>query len=102
MLPARFDYHRPETLDEALALLDQYGEDAKILAGGMSFLLLMKLRFASPGHLVDINRISGMSGISEDGSWLHVGAVALHNQISRSGLGLARYPAMATGTPPVA
>ena len=49
MLPARFDYQRPETLEEALFLLDRYGEDGKILAGGQSLIPLMKLRFASPG-----------------------------------------------------
>jgi len=99
MLPARFEYHRPETLDEALALLDQYGDDAKVLAGGMSFIPLMKLRFASPGHVVDINRIPGLSGISEDGGWLRVGALARHNEIARSDLVKARYPAMATAAP---
>jgi carbon-monoxide dehydrogenase medium subunit len=102
MLPARFEYHRPETLDEAMALLDQYGEEAKILAGGMSFIPLMKLRFASPGHLVDINRIPGLSGISEEAGWLHVGAVARHNEIAASDLVKARYPAMAAAAPQIA
>jgi carbon-monoxide dehydrogenase medium subunit len=99
MLPARFEYHRPGTLDEALALLDPYGDDAKVLAGGMSFIPLMKLRFASPGHVVDINRIPGLSGISEEGGWLRVGALARHNEIARSDLIKARYPLMATAAP---
>jgi carbon-monoxide dehydrogenase medium subunit len=99
MLPARFEYHRPETLEEALALLDQHGDDAKVLAGGMSFIPLMKLRFASPGHVVDINRIPGLSGISEEGGWLRVGALARHNEIARSDLVKARYPLMATAAP---
>ena len=102
MLPARFEYHRPETLEEALALLDQHGDDAKILAGGMSFIPLMKLRFASPGHLVDINRIPGLSGISEDGGWLRIKAVTRHNEIARSDVVKARYPAMATAAPLIA
>ena len=53
MLPASFEYHAPKTVDEALSLLDELGEDAKVLAGGQSLIPLLKLRFASPGHLVD-------------------------------------------------
>ncbi len=102
MLPARFEYHRPETLEEALALLDQYAEDAKVLAGGMSFIPLMKLRFASPGHLVDINRIPELSGISESGGRLIVKAVTRDNDIAGSDLIRARYPAMATAAPLIA
>ena len=59
MLPSAFEYHRPSTLDEALALLTEHGEDAKVLAGGQSLIPLMKLRFAAPGHLIDVNRIAG-------------------------------------------
>ena len=58
MLPSSFDYHRPATLDEALSLLATHGDDAKVLAGGQSLIPIMKLRFASPGHLIDINRIA--------------------------------------------
>ena len=59
MLPSAFEYHRPSTLEEALALLEQHGEDAKVLAGGQSLIPLMKLRFAAPEHLIDVNRIAG-------------------------------------------
>ena len=59
MLPSSFDYHRPATLDEALSLLATHGDDAKVLAGGQSLIPIMKLRFASPAHLIDINRIDG-------------------------------------------
>ena len=59
MLPSAFEYHRPSTLDEALALLAEHGEDAKVLAGGQSLIPLMKLRFAAPEHLIDVNRIGG-------------------------------------------
>ena len=59
MLPSSFEYHRPTTLDEALGLLATLGDDAKVLAGGQSLIPMMKLRFASPAHLVDINRIDG-------------------------------------------
>jgi carbon-monoxide dehydrogenase medium subunit len=99
MLPARFDYHRAETLDEALALLDQYGEEAKTLAGGMSLIPLMKLRFASPGHLVDINRIPGLATIAESNGHLRVGALARHADVEASDVVQARYPAMATAAP---
>ena len=102
MLPARFDYHRPETLEEALSLLDQYGEDGKILAGGMSFIPLMKLRFASPGHLVDINRITELSGMTESNGWLRVKSVTRHNQIAGDRLIRERYPAMAAAAPQIA
>ena len=99
MLPARFDYHRPDTLDEALALLAEYGDDAKVLAGGMSLIPLMKLRFASPGHLIDINRIAELQGVSEGGGILHVKSVTRHAELERSDLLKARYPAMAAAAP---
>ena len=57
MIPPRFEYHAPKTVGEAVALLGQLGSDAKLLAGGHSLLPMMKLRFAAPEHLIDINRI---------------------------------------------
>lgn len=65
MIPAQFDYSSPSTLNEALTLLQQLGDDAKILAGGHSLIPMMKLRLASPGHLIDINKISDLSFIKE-------------------------------------
>jgi carbon-monoxide dehydrogenase medium subunit len=102
MLPARFEYHRPETLEDALALLDQYGEDAKVLSGGMSLIPLMKLRFASFGHLVDVNRIPDLQGIREADGWLQVGGLTRHNEIASSDLVASRYPAMAKAAPMIA
>ena len=102
MLPARFEYHRPETLDEAIGLLKEHGDDAKVLAGGMSFIPLMKLRFAQPGHVVDVNRISELNGISESDGWLRVKAVTRHNEIHASDLINSRYPAMAAAAPQIA
>ncbi len=99
MLPARFDYHRPSTLAEALSLLDQYGEDAKVLAGGMSLIPLMKLRFASPGHLVDINHVPDLGGISESDGWLRIGALARHHDVETSSVIDSRYPALAAAAP---
>jgi carbon-monoxide dehydrogenase medium subunit len=103
MLPARFDYHRPETLDEALSLLDQYGEDGKVLAGGMSLIPLMKLRFASPGHLVDVNRVPDLQGLFEDrGGGLVVRAVTRHHELAESDLVKQRWPTLGTAAPLVA
>jgi aerobic carbon-monoxide dehydrogenase medium subunit len=101
MLPARFDYHRPDSVDEATALLGQYGDEAKVLAGGMSLIPLMKLRFATPGHIVDVNRIAGLSGIAEDGGRLVVGAVTRHADLERSDVLRARYPTMAEAAPQI-
>lgn len=102
MLPARFEYHRPESLEEALALLDQHGDDAKILAGGMSFIPLMKLRFAAPGHVVDIGRLAELQGLDESDGWLRVRAVTRHNELASSEIVARGYPAMATAAPLIA
>ncbi|HXF57600.1 MAG TPA: xanthine dehydrogenase family protein subunit M [Actinomycetota bacterium] len=102
MLPARFEYHRPQTVEEALELLDRYAEDAKVLAGGMSLIPLMKLRFASPGRLVDVNRIPELQGMEESDGWLRVRAITRHNEIADSELVRARYPAMAAAAPVIA
>src|SRR6266545_4978708 len=102
MLPARFDYHRPESLEEALSLLDQYGDDAKVLAGGMSLIPLMKLRFASPGHLVDVNRIPDLQGMEESEGSLRLKAVTRHREIAGSDTIKQRYGALAAAAPMVA
>ena len=74
MIPAGFDYHAPGSLSDALALLDKYGEDAKVLAGGMSLLPMLKIRLAQVGHLVDIGRIPGLEYVKEEGGFLKIGA----------------------------
>jgi aerobic carbon-monoxide dehydrogenase medium subunit len=84
MYPGRFEYHAPETLDDAIATLERYGEEAKVLAGGQSLIPLMKLRFASPRALVDINRIPGLDGLSEEGGELRIGALVRHKDCERS------------------
>ena len=90
MYPARFEYVRPESLDEAVAALGGDG-DAKVLAGGMSLIPLMKLRFAAPAKLVDINRIAGLDGLAEDGGRLRIGALVRHKTCERSQLLRGRY-----------
>src|SRR2546429_593060 len=75
MIPAAFDYHRPDTLDEALKLLKKHGDEAKVLSGGMSLLPMLKLRLASFAHLVDINRVPGLDYIKEEKGTLRIGAM---------------------------
>src|SRR6266702_3334499 len=95
MVPSRFDYHRASSVDEALSLLDQYGDDAKVLAGGQSLIPLMKLRFASPAHLIDINPISGLDGIEEREGSLVIGALVRHNRLASSETIRSGYPTLA-------
>ena len=73
MIPGSFDYHAPSTLDEAVALLDKFGDDAKVLAGGQSLIPMMKLRLAEPPQLIDINGIGDLSYIKEEDGWLAIG-----------------------------
>jgi aerobic carbon-monoxide dehydrogenase medium subunit len=84
MFPAKFEYHAPSSLDEAIKLLSSDGGDAKILAGGHSLLPLMKLRLAQPSALVDIGRIPGLSGIKVSGDAVTIGALTTHAEIEAS------------------
>jgi len=89
VIPAQFDYVAPESLDDALAALQEGGEDAKVLAGGHSLIPLMKLRLSFPSLLVDLRRVPGLSGIQrENGSW-RIGAMTTHFAVTQGGLGLA-------------
>ena len=93
MIPYEFDYSAPATLQEALGLLAT-GE-AKVLAGGMSLIPLMKLRLAAPARVVDISRVPGLNEIREQGGALHIGALATHYQIESSPLVRQRCPLLA-------
>jgi carbon-monoxide dehydrogenase medium subunit len=99
LFPSQFEYHAPGSLDEALALLAERGDDAKVLAGGQSLIPLMKLRFAAPAVIVDINRIPGLDGLAEDGGSLRVGALVRNRAIERSEVVTTRYPTMAAAAP---
>jgi aerobic carbon-monoxide dehydrogenase medium subunit len=99
MLPAPFEYHRPDTLEEALQLLAEHGEDAKVLAGGQSLIPLMKLRFAAPARLIDVNRIAGLDAIEEAEGFLRIGALVRHNSLAASDLIKERYPTIAAAAP---
>ena len=84
MFPAAFDYAAPATLADALALLKQRGDDAKIMAGGQSLIPLLKLRFAQPALVVDIGRLPSMAGIGRHNGHLSIGALARHVDIERN------------------
>ncbi len=98
MFPRSFDYLAPESMDDALSMLAEHGEDAKVLAGGQSLIPLMKLRFAAPDYIIDINRIPDLGSMHENGS-LSVGALVRTHDIERSELIKGRYPAMAAAAP---
>jgi carbon-monoxide dehydrogenase medium subunit len=92
MIPAAFEYHAPTSLAEATALLARLGEDAKVLSGGQSLIPIMKLRLASPPHIVDINRIPGLAGIRETDGFLRIGALTRESDLEESVLVRERYP----------
>lgn len=95
MYPSSFDYHAAGSVQEALALLAQYGDDAKLLAGGHSLIPIMKLRFAAPAHLIDIGRITALSTITDAGAHVHVGATARHADVAASPVVRTRIPLLA-------
>jgi aerobic carbon-monoxide dehydrogenase medium subunit len=95
MIPSAFEYHAPGSLREANDLLARLGDDAKVLSGGQSLIPLMKLRLASPGHLVDINGIAGLGGIREADGELRIGALVREAELEASELVRARYPLLA-------
>jgi carbon-monoxide dehydrogenase medium subunit len=101
MLPARFEYHRPSSLDEALGLLGSL-EDAKVLAGGQSLIPVMKLRFAAPANLIDLNHIPGLDGIEESDGTLRLGALVRHSQIADSDTVGATSALLASTAPQIA
>jgi len=86
VIPRSFEYVSPSTLEQALNYLNEYGPNSKILAGGQSLIPLMKLRLASPKYVIDINHISDLDYIREDGAWLRIGALTKHHSIETSEL----------------
>ena len=95
MYTAPFEYHRAESVDDALAMLVTYAEDGKLIAGGHSLLPVMKLRFAQPTHLIDIRRIAELAGIREEGGVLRIGATTPHAAVAASGVILGKAPILA-------
>lgn len=101
MYPASFEYFAPTTVDEAVGILEQYGDEAKVLAGGQSLIPLMKLRFASPRALVDINDISELARLAEERGSLRIGALVRHKHCERSDLLRGRFGALGAAAPQI-
>ncbi len=92
MYPASFEYHAPSTLQEAIALLGKYGDDAKLLSGSQSLIPLMKLRLASPAHVVDLRKVDGLTGVKQVGNELHIGAMTTHAALAKNELFRSKLP----------
>ena len=102
MFPAAFDYAAPDSLEEAVSLLQEKGEGARVLAGGQSLIPMMKLRLAAPSFLVDINRIDGLDTIERHNGSLRIGALVRHNRVIGDPDITATSPLMASAAPWVA
>jgi carbon-monoxide dehydrogenase medium subunit len=102
VIPASFDYHAPRSLGEAVALLSSLGSDAKVLAGGHSLLPMMKLRFAQPAHLIDLNRIADLRGIREESGTLVIGAMTTEAELIASPAVRSKVPLLAEGASSIA
>ncbi len=92
MIPGAFDYHRPKSLDEAVALLAEHGDEGRLLAGGHSLIPMMKLRLANPSHLIDLHGIAGLAGIEEAGDAIRIGAMTTQADVIASDLLAAKLP----------
>ena len=92
MKPSRFDYYAPQSLDEALALLEKFASDARVLAGGQSLVPLMNMRLASPQEIIDINKVASLDYIEEHDGYLCLGALTRHRTIECSPLVAAHCP----------
>jgi aerobic carbon-monoxide dehydrogenase medium subunit len=92
MIPPSFEYLRPKTVPEAVAMLQQHGDEAKILSGGQSLIPMMKLRLARPAFLIDINRIAGLSYVKEDGGYLKIGGLTREADLEASPIVRSKYP----------
>ena len=95
MIPPAFTYVRATSVDEALGLAAEHGEDAKFLAGGQSLLPLMKLRFASPTVLIDLGRVNELSYVRDEGTYVAIGAMTRHHDVATSALLLRDVPLLA-------
>jgi carbon-monoxide dehydrogenase medium subunit len=95
MIPRSFEYYSPRTVEEAIALLQKLGPEAKLLSGGQSLIPMMKLRLVSPEYIVDINRIPGLDYISESDGHLRIGALAREHELESSEVVQSRFPILA-------
>ncbi|MHB8466837.1 MAG: FAD binding domain-containing protein [Acidimicrobiales bacterium] len=99
MKPGRFEYHAPESLDEALELLAEYGDEAKVLAGGQSLVPLLSMRLARPSHVIDINGVPGLDAIQDRGDDIVMGAAVRERVAERSALVNDKLPILADALP---
>jgi carbon-monoxide dehydrogenase medium subunit len=97
MIPPTFEYHAPRSVGDAISLLGSLGPDAKLLAGGHSLLPMMKLRFAEPGHLIDLGKIAELRGIAQVGNEVHIGAMTTENELLWSRLLADKVPLLVEG-----
>ncbi len=97
MIPCEIAYHAPKSIPDALGLLAQFGDEAKLLAGGHSLLPMMKMRFAQPGHLIDLGKIPELKGIREEGGTLRIGAMTSENELIWSQLLQDKCPLLVEG-----
>lgn len=102
MKPAAFEYHAPSSTDEALALLEQHGSDAKPLAGGQSLIPAMNFRLATPEVLIDLNRIGSLAFVRADGDSLYLGGMTRHRTLERNPDVAAAAPLITAAMPHVA
>jgi aerobic carbon-monoxide dehydrogenase medium subunit len=99
MYPGSFEYFAPTTLEEALDVLERFGDEAKVIAGGQSLIPLMKLRFAAPEAIVDINGIEGLDAIDQAGGGLRIGALVRHKTCEGSDILRGRFGTLADAAP---
>jgi carbon-monoxide dehydrogenase medium subunit len=92
MIPQSFEYLRPETVSEAITLLREHGEGAKILSGGQSLIPMMKIRLARPEYIIDINRLADLQYIKEEGGFLKIGGLTREADLEASSLIRSKYP----------
>jgi carbon-monoxide dehydrogenase medium subunit len=95
MYAAPFGYHAPASIAEAVALLDELGDEAKVISGSQSLVPLMKLRLSQPKHLVDLRKVPGLAGISESSGAIVIGGMTTHHAVSVSELVRRKLPMMA-------
>jgi aerobic carbon-monoxide dehydrogenase medium subunit len=97
MIPREFEYHAPKSIPDAINLLKQFGDEAKLLAGGHSLLPMMKMRFAQPGHLIDLGKIRELKGIREEAGHIRIGAMTTENELIWSKLIQDKCPLLVEG-----
>jgi carbon-monoxide dehydrogenase medium subunit len=102
VIPPSFEYYAPRSIGEALSLLGRLGGESKLLAGGHSLLPMMKLRFAQPAHLIDLNRIPDLRGIREEGAELVIGAMTTEAELIGSSVIMNKVPLLAEGAGSIA